>query len=748
MSYTYGMLPQGHIRLLVLQPGNTSDALSCSFYSTPLESAPVYEAVSYACDTLELSDTLNVLSCPGANLEPEPQILPITQCLSSLLRSLRHTTEPRTIWLDAVSINPRNIAEKNSHVLRMRHMYSQARRVILWLGLASDDGSTDRAFTFLKRMAMHKKWADRGHYMGSRRLGSDTSSECGIGMCQGESDNESEEEDSGDADEGYGSDSTADVASEDSDTNGDETADSPQFSSHENIATYLDEVEMDDTPHNAFYQFWRRVQASLDRMKDFAYRRYHHYFVLGWWNPLFRWRISKAWDSCIDAWALNATRVGHIAFGRPILYENDMGDFFVSRYADDWAAVDRLLLRPWWSRVWVVPEVWSASDATILQCGPHKMKWKTFQKALPYEETWDDIQSVMTDNEGFRLDIWPQLKKRYKLALHLSKKRLLSGNLSDLLWNTWDREAVDPRDKVFAISSLVGKNEGLTPPDYHKTTRQVFCETARDIILTEGNLDILLAAGGPKDPCNGGTLPSWVPDWRSKALDRRPHHLVDRSRLRSLLFTHSVISIIVNGHGYTACGQESKVARFGPDLSTLQVHAVVMDEVGLFGTSQEHEIVELGPVVEDACTVAKATFEQVIPSWCNGYVVDDLPALVRTVMMGGSRGEKTEEEVISNTMPLRRFFTTKAEKRLCIGPALSNKGDKICIIAGCNFPLVLRQIRDEKGQDSAFQLIGEAYVHGIMNGEAIAALKRRTWWEKLAWWRRPKDVNWETITIY
>ena len=43
--------------------------------------------------------------------------------------------------------------------------------------------------------------------------------------------------------------------------------------------------------------------------------------------------------------------------------------------------------------------------------------------------------------------------------------------------------------------------------------------------------------------------------------------------------------------------------------------------------------------------------------------------------------------------------------------------DLICILLGCPFPMVLRKISDH------YQLRGQIYVEGIMNGEAMACLE-------------------------
>ncbi|KAI4942296.1 hypothetical protein J4E86_010098 [Alternaria arbusti] len=59
-----------------------------------------------------------------------------------------------------------------------------------------------------------------------------------------------------------------------------------------------------------------------------------------------------------------------------------------------------------------------------------------------------------------------------------------------------------------------------------------------------------------------------------------------------------------------------------------------------------------------------------------------------------------------------------------LGPENCKKGDITCIISGCTVPVILRKIEEPSmdtpdGSAGAFTLIGEAYVHGKMNGEAV-----------------------------
>jgi hypothetical protein len=72
----------------------------------------------------------------------------------------------------------------------------------------------------------------------------------------------------------------------------------------------------------------------------------------------------------------------------------------------------------------------------------------------------------------------------------------------------------------------------------------------------------------------------------------------------------------------------------------------------------------------------------------------------------------------------RRFMTTEngylgwaPDNMYGTDDKQTKKGDLITIIFGCSTPLVIRPC----GRD--FQVIGEAYVQGLMDGEAIELLK-------------------------
>lgn len=65
----------------------------------------------------------------------------------------------------------------------------------------------------------------------------------------------------------------------------------------------------------------------------------------------------------------------------------------------------------------------------------------------------------------------------------------------------------------------------------------------------------------------------------------------------------------------------------------------------------------------------------------------------------------------------RRFFATKGG-RIGIGPTDTKAGDTVAVAFYCPTPYLLR--RRGGGDDGPWELVGEAYVHGIMYGEALS----------------------------
>lgn len=130
------------IRLLHLNPGSETAPIVCTLSHVKLSQKPRYEALSYRWGA----------EVPSKTLEIDNKTRHVRENLYFALKHLRHRRRPRIMWVDALCINQADEAERSHQVFRMSAIYSQARRVCVWLGLANTCAHS--AFQLLKRMEM------------------------------------------------------------------------------------------------------------------------------------------------------------------------------------------------------------------------------------------------------------------------------------------------------------------------------------------------------------------------------------------------------------------------------------------------------------------------------------------------------------------------------------------------------------------------------------------------------------------
>ncbi len=81
--------------------------------------------------------------------------------------------------------------------------------------------------------------------------------------------------------------------------------------------------------------------------------------------------------------------------------------------------------------------------------------------------------------------------------------------------------------------------------------------------------------------------------------------------------------------------------------------------------------------------------------------------------------EKRERAMVSAAAlrMLAKRIVVSERKLAGLPPQLAEVGNKIAVLLGCDFPVILREI------DGSCELIGEVYVDSIMDGEAMDGLK-------------------------
>lgn len=136
--YTF-LSPSDFTRLVELLPGHGGDPIRLSIIHVKVNEKPEYEALSY-CWGKDEDDDYRVIS--------DNAPLDVRRNVYEALHRLRLKDRKRKLWIDALSINQDDIAERSSQVRAMRDIFQQAQRTAVWLGEHSQDSR--QAMQFVK----------------------------------------------------------------------------------------------------------------------------------------------------------------------------------------------------------------------------------------------------------------------------------------------------------------------------------------------------------------------------------------------------------------------------------------------------------------------------------------------------------------------------------------------------------------------------------------------------------------------
>jgi hypothetical protein len=178
---------------------------------------------------------------------------------------------------------------------------------------------------------------------------------------------------------------------------------------------------------------------------------------------------------------------------------------------------------PWWTRIWVIQEV-TAPPFVMITYGTISASWNMFVKASRQYNHHSAIccrrviQNLLPDQGKVIVDSCKKIAGIQKLRSDYRKNHVTGVFLSmprgllNLLREFRDRKASDPRDKVYALLSIVQTPSGRSPliPDYSQSETEVFLQAALESIYTTKSLSMFSTELGRKFRTD---LPSWVPDW-------------------------------------------------------------------------------------------------------------------------------------------------------------------------------------------------------------------------------------------
>jgi hypothetical protein len=121
----------GEIRLLDIQPATKhASPIVCKLRHAYLSKKPKYECLSYVWGKEE----------GGTDIKLEGTSFRVFENCEAALRRLRNLATSRTVWIDAICINQTDNDEKGAQVRRMQDIYQHAQQVCVWLGELTEGG--------------------------------------------------------------------------------------------------------------------------------------------------------------------------------------------------------------------------------------------------------------------------------------------------------------------------------------------------------------------------------------------------------------------------------------------------------------------------------------------------------------------------------------------------------------------------------------------------------------------------------
>lgn len=330
--------------------------------------------------------------------------------------------------------------------------------------------------------------------------------------------------------------------------------------------------------------------------------------------------------------------------------------------------------------------------------------------------------------------------------------------LASLLSDSAGFQATDPRDKVFALLGLTtDEAQKWLIPNYSESmsTQDVYLDAARFIFAGDDPLCVLPFSGtGYNDRL--AHMPSWVPDWTHQS--------------RGNFLTYNCAS------KYQASGKKEPRIRVEPTSRILSLATIKVDEIAQLGPSNCHctrddniSIGGIGTSLEsqfdgpEVLAWHRETYQLVLQGVGDVYPfkpnqtrleafwrtlagdvtpaarpapaklgldyhtwlehLNDMPLLcsrAASILPVPSRQDRTLE--------LSTWMTAMAQcaegRRLCITnrgymgmvPPRCEPTDVVCIILGAETPYIIRRSGDN---DTSYELVGECYMHGMMDGEMM-----------------------------
>jgi hypothetical protein len=408
-----------------------------------------------------------------------------------------------------------------------------------------------------------------------------------------------------------------------------------------------------------------------------------------------------------------------------------------------WKYLVDIMNHVWFERLWVHQEIIVSLKATAL-FQYHSIPFAKIQlvseKSLLFSETarQEHLPFLVNEPKFFKgcLKVWSRAEAQLNYDIN---RRIVTGmSLFEILRTTRHYNCFNPRDRVYAVLGLVeNKSAHKIRLDYTQSVAELYTAVAWEIIQESQTLEVIHLAGlDHLNLADSTRLPSWVMDWRTD-IEKLPGNIVYNS--------------------YQAALDSNPLVSFCSTTRTLEVGGISIDSIW---TSVNIDVKDAGMASGAAGLFLWKERFSMYPSRC-----EPRQAYIRTICAdmhpnkhltrlsqdildfyevlfqakeisqteldaktehvfprGNMEYDKYQESLlqevwqcgvnIGRAVSSRRFFISEVGY-MGLGPLALQQGDMVCVLLGCNVPLLIRK------EEDYHLLVGECFVWGLMDGEAV-----------------------------
>jgi hypothetical protein len=437
---------------------------------------------------------------------------------------------------------------------------------------------------------------------------------------------------------------------------------------------------------------------------------------------------------------------------------------------DDWIAFVALLKNPVFGRLWLVQEVAVAQNVT-LHCGQAAIHYGDLVDAVAMFRSFRNQISLMfrsTGRNAKELSARKVIMAERFIEVSANSLRITTNpdkeqkthrlfSLEALVSHLCSLDSTDPLDRIYSVLAIAKdgpkldektlmpisqEDDNALQIDYEADFVDVYEKFVIRAIQSSQSLDIMCRywVGAVEN------LPSWV----------RPIQLLQPAldgNVSERTEADSLVGLPDHNDYHASRGTKAKFevkdqASVANDKSkVLCVRGIPVDTIDKLGPRASEGIILYEWLALAGCVGQGLQFNvpeefwrtlvadrgpngTMAPSWYARAFRYCLQHLTPTGDINTNRLISLQENESSLGVSFlnrvqgviwnRKFLVSKKNGWFGLGPMATTETDIICVLYGCSVPVILRPMETEGGK-KYFLLVGECYVHGIMDGEIIEA---------------------------